>query len=181
MNRRGATAALAALAVLTAGAALPVRAAGDEKTLTIELGKYEDDAEGAIWLAYALGLANWATSSGALDAAPVGPLVPTFDGELAARSLLITIWRESQASKAAKPSAYMDALLRVQDAGFLREYVWTVHWRSSWKDQPADLRLAAFYAWQRSALAGHQPQTRSQVRVVLGTPAAEPPASAASR
>ena len=151
------------------------------RSLVVEVGDYGDDQETVIWFSYAVGLANWAKESGAINSAPLGPLVPSFEGELAARRTLITIWREMQEKKP-RTQAYMDALMRIEAAGYLREYVWTVHWRSSWKQPPAGLRIAEFYAWQREALVGHDPRTRSRVRVVAAPPeAAETAASAASR
>ncbi len=163
----------------TLGAA-PTLASEASKSAAIEIGKYDSDIEGVVWLAYGVALANWASSSGELERAPLGPYVPSFEGEVAARTMLIKIWHELL-EKNPKPFAYMDALVRVEQAGFLREYVWTVHWRSSWKQQPADLRIAEFYAWQRKELVGHEPRTGSRVRIVPAEPKTkDTPTSAAT-
>lgn len=153
---------------------------GDEprKSTTIEIDPNQEDS--VAWLGYAADMAVWAIASGAVDKTPPGPLVPSFDVELNARRHMIVIWREMQ-QKEPKPSVYMDALSRIEAAGFLPEYVWTVHWRSSWKQQPAGLRIAEFYAWQRQELVGHQPRTGALVKIVLeDAKAPEPPASGAA-
>jgi hypothetical protein len=157
--------------------AAPARAQAPRKTVSVEIDRFDDAQEGAVWLAYGVSLAHWATQSGAVENAPVGVLEPSFDGELSARRALIAIWREIL-QKEPRTMAYMDALMRIEAAGFLREYVWTVHWRGSWKQPPAGLRIADFYAWHRRELAGHEARTGARVRVVL---APDAPASAASR
>lgn len=179
-TRRGVNRRQALLVACLAASTLAFAARGDapRKTVAIEIHPFDDPQEGVIWLAYAVGLANWATESGALQQAPLGLLQPSFDGELAARRSLLAIWRELSL-KEPRSSAYMDALTRIDAAGYLPEYIWTVHWRGHWQQPPGGLRIAAFYAWQRQALAGHEPRTGSQVRVTLAVPAE--PASAASR
>jgi hypothetical protein len=172
-SRRWLLACLAALCL-----ALPAWGDDAGKSTAIEIDSSDDPTESVVWLAYAVGLANWASQSGALAQAPLGILEPSFEGEMTARRTLLVIWRE-MLQKAPKSSTYMDALMRIDAAGYLPEYVWTVHWRGSWKQPPAKLRIAEFYAWQRQELMGHVPRTGSRVRVVLTPPAA--PASAASR
>ena len=175
MQRRRLLAALAVLAW-----ALPVRGdggdSGGKRGVTLEIGRYDSNDETVVWLSYAADLSLAALGSG-VDQAPLGPYVPTFERELAARRSMIKAWRELQA-KEPKPFPYMEALTRIEDAGFLREYVWTVHWQRTWTQPPADLRIAAFYAWQRQELQGHEPRTGARVVITL---APESPASAASR
>lgn len=168
---------LGATAALMLALAMPAAADGGKRSVTIEIGTYDSSEESAIWLSYAASLSLAAIASGALEQAPLGPFSPTFEQELAARRMMIKIWREQQ-GKDDKPFAYADALSRIEAAGFLPEYVWTVHWRSTWKQPPADLRIAEFYIWQRKELAGHEPRTGARVRI---TAAPESPASAASR
>lgn len=172
MQRRRVLAAMAAL-----GAVVPARGDGDRRGVTIEISPYDSSEESAVWLSYAADLSVNAISSDAVNQAPLGPYVPTLERELAARRSMIKVWRELQA-KEHKPYPYMEALTGVEDAGFLREYVWTVHWRSTWKQTPDNLRIAEFYAWQREALKGHEPRTGARVLITV---APESPASAASR
>lgn len=160
-----------------AALALPALGATLRKGTSIEIDGRADDA--ALWLGYALGLSSWASASGALEKAPLGRLTPTFEGELQARRTMIVIWRE-MLQKEPKSSAYLDAMARVDAAGFLPEYVWTVHWRSGWTGQPPDRRIAEFYAWQRQQLVGHAPHTGAWLRVI-DADAPPAPASAASR
>ncbi|MEJ2275530.1 MAG: hypothetical protein P8Y01_13335 [Woeseiaceae bacterium] len=54
---------------------------------------------------------------------------------------------------------YLDALLRVQKAGFLDEYTVRYFGRDDWV-VPAEVRVADFRRWQQQHLPGHKPETR---------------------
>lgn len=82
----------------------------------------------------------------------------SFDCELMAREHLVETWQE-QGSDEPAVDAYLDDLLRVQQAGFLGEYVAHYFGRKSWQI-PADLQAMAFDDWRRRDLRGHKPQTR---------------------
>jgi hypothetical protein len=52
----------------------------------------------------------------------------------------------------------------VEQAGFMREYVWHYLHQQAWKQIPASIRMEAFETWQRSNLAEHKPMTRGGIR-----------------
>ncbi|MEO0574692.1 MAG: hypothetical protein AAF004_04450 [Pseudomonadota bacterium] len=87
----------------------------------------------------------------------------SFDCELSARDALVTRWSEiggvavDEASDA--DAAYLDALTRVNNAGFLPEYTWHYLKRRNWR-RPDTLRLDAFDGWRRDALSRHKAQTK---------------------
>lgn len=79
--------------------------------------------------------------------------------EFTARRHLVEAWEEQRSAHEGVTDRYLDALLRVRDAGYLDEY--TVHYfrRRHWQI-PAEVRVADFLRWQRDNLRGHRPQTR---------------------
>ena len=79
--------------------------------------------------------------------------------EFTARQHLLDTWEVQRAEHDGAVDPYLDALLRVRDAGFLDEY--TVHYfgRSDWL-VPAEVRVGDFRRWQRDNLPRHKPQMR---------------------
>lgn len=115
----------------------------------------DDDPVLQSWVSYSL-----MKSTCQLD---VGGEIPArvsdYGCELTARQHLLDTWEEQQPQHDAAADAYLDALVDVRDAGFLREY--TVHYfgRHDWH-VPAELRTDDFQRWQRRYLRRHKPETR---------------------
>lgn len=83
----------------------------------------------------------------------------SFDCELGARRILVAAWEEKRSFDPAVQHAYLDDLQRVQEAGFLDEYVARHFSQREWSI-PDDLDLRAYRRWSRQHLRGHEPQTR---------------------
>ena len=83
----------------------------------------------------------------------------SFDCELTARKHLLETWREQRAESDTAVDDYLDELLAVADAGYLREYVAHYFGRKAWQ-LPTDLQTRSFDDWRRKSLRGHKPQTR---------------------
>ena len=79
--------------------------------------------------------------------------------EFTARRHLVEAWASQRAEHPEASDAYLDALLRVRDAGFLDEYTVQYFGRDHWQ-VPAEVRVADFHAWRRANLGRHKPQTR---------------------
>lgn len=141
-----------------------------KRRVEITLARPASPVEMAAWTAYGLGLANWVTKNGAADSAAEGIFVPSFDAELQARQSQLQIWREMN-EKSPQPLPYMDAMLQVAAAGFLREYLWQHHRQPGWGAPPADLKLDDFSRWSGENLRDHVPQTGAHV--VFGPPVAK--------
>ena len=75
------------------------------------------------------------------------------------------IWKELKEKDQGRKDRYLDELIPVHEANFMREYVWTYLKQQSWSRQPKDLRLKAFSAWQRLHLPGHKPETHGNIRI----------------
>jgi hypothetical protein len=134
-----------------------------KRAVGIALGQSKGSPEDIIWVAYGLGLNTWIENKQLKPSLPLGAYRPTFDAELYAREQQLVVWRKLK-EKGLPPLPYMDAVLAVADAGFLREYVWQFHRRRDWREPP-NLRSAEFLAWQASHLKDHAPQTGAGVIV----------------
>jgi len=79
--------------------------------------------------------------------------------EFTARRHLVAAWEAQLAEHEGAADSYLDALLRIREAGFLDEY--TVHYfgKDHWQ-VPAEVRVDDFRTWQRKNLRRHKPRTR---------------------
>ena len=79
--------------------------------------------------------------------------------EFSARTALLDTWHEQQAQDPLIRDKYLDALARVQDAGFLDEYTAHYFGRDHWQ-VPAELQHDRFHAWRKQHLRRHKARTR---------------------
>ena len=86
----------------------------------------------------------------------------SFAEEVAARDGCARIWLEMKA-KDSRVNRYLDDLVTVHQAGFLREYTWTYFRDGSWSE-PEGLRLAQFDQWRQVNLRGHELETKAIAR-----------------
>jgi len=83
----------------------------------------------------------------------------SFDCEVTARRQLAEAWTEKITLQSDLDDRYLDDLARIQDAGFLEEYIVDSFGEREWT-LPDDLDMAAYRRWQREALRGHRTETR---------------------
>jgi hypothetical protein len=60
---------------------------------------------------------------------------------------------------------YLDELVVVNAAGYLREYVWVFFRTPAWGAPPDGLKLKEFFDWRLTHLRGHKPQTLAAVKL----------------
>jgi hypothetical protein len=127
---------------------------------TIELAQGLTDSPGpvaAAWLAFgASRAASWTLDDAA---ARKGPRVVGYALELKSRGDLAEVWQEQRA-KGAAPDPYLDWLVKIRDAGRMREYVIAHFSQPGWTVPAADvaaLDLPAFQTLTKSALVGRRP------------------------
>lgn len=142
--------------------------AATSRKLDVVLARGLNDTEMPVWIGYGTALANWANRHNVAATAPLGIWFPTAEAEVHAREAQVKIWREIGAAKPLPALPYMEQMLKVVDAGYMREYVWAYHRRPSWGEVPAGLRQAAFALWAAEHLRGHVPQTQAMVSVAPG-------------
>jgi tetratricopeptide (TPR) repeat protein len=113
------------------------------------------------WLAY--GIAKLALLEKA--GAPPRKSVTDFDSEVAARTVMLEVWTDLKAKDGGK-DAYLDLLLAIHQAGFLREYVVAALARPGWTisgKELASLRVADYLAWAEDHVPNHNVPTMVQV------------------
>lgn len=88
-----------------------------------------------------------------------GDITPSFEEELSARLTAVGFYRTFKADDSKMKDPYWESLARVEEKGFLPDYVWTFHHQPKWpaKDMPSD--LAPFQKWKNENLKNHQPRT----------------------
>lgn len=115
----------------------------------------DDDPVLQSWVAYSLMRSTCQLEIGGPNPARVS----SFDCEYRARDILLDTWADKQRSEAGLYDEYLDALRRVDDAGYLDEYV--IHYlrRDGWSI-PDDIDLGDFEHWRRVELPRHRAETR---------------------
>ncbi|HEX9852946.1 MAG TPA: hypothetical protein VGA68_08020 [Woeseiaceae bacterium] len=119
-----------------------------------DIALHDDDPALQSWVSYSLTRSACQLQIGGHNPARAS----SFDCELMAREHLVETWQEQVSAEPAVDN-YLDDLLRVQQSGFLDEYVAHYFARKSWT-LPASLQPKAFDDWRRRDLRGHKPQTR---------------------
>ena len=105
------------------------------------------------WLAY--GIAKLASLEKA--GAPPRKAVTDFDSEVEARTVMLAVWTDIRAKDGGK-DPYLDLLLTIKQAGFLREYVVAALARPGWTisgNELASLRVADYLAWADDHVPNH--------------------------
>ena len=118
------------------------------------------------WMGYGLARATWVAQNVIEKPEVPRPYRRSFEEELAGREGLTKIWSELKQSDATAVDPYLDALARVLESGFLREYVWVFLKSDDWAAAPEGLRLGELEAWKAANLAGHKVETYADVTVV---------------
>jgi len=154
------TVALAALAGCAHTAATPTPAPGDSQiVVSADVGPPEVLAA---WSVYGLALAAGAEKTGGDD----------FASEVTARGLLADSWKQTGASKHA--DAYLDLLVAIRDAGFMREYALAYLARPGWTlsgDDVSRLEIDKWVSWS----AAHLPQDHRAITPVTVRVHGRPP------
>lgn len=111
---------------------------------------FADKNASAGWVAYGIALSSWEPSY-----LPNGKL-NYFDREVFARTEAAAAWKQLRQKGSVEADRDLDALWAVNDAGYMKEYVWVYLKRRSFQN-PGDLRLEAFREWAKRILQQHQP------------------------
>ena len=101
------------------------------------------------WMAYGLSLKAWPVE---LDQNGKPSL---YKREVFARSKTALIWQELRESKTVNPDVYLDALVSINDANYMGEYVWLLIYKG-FGEQPKSLDLNKFKEWMVINLPEHK-------------------------
>jgi hypothetical protein len=112
------------------------------------------------WMAYGLSLKAWPVE---LDKNGKPNL---YEREVFARSKTALIWQGLRDKKTVNPDEYLDALVAINDANFMAEYVWSFIYKAS-VVQPSSLKLGKFKQWMTANLPGHKAVINTGVSVPI--------------
>jgi tetratricopeptide (TPR) repeat protein len=113
------------------------------------------------WLAYGIAKLAMLEKAGA----PPRTSVTDFDSEVKARTLMLAVWKDSRRERGSQ-DVYLDLLLTIKEAGFLREYVLAALARPGWTipgEDLASLRLPDYADWAKGHVPNHQVLTMVEV------------------
>lgn len=147
--------------------AVPLQAK-EKLNITVEMDPSLAEKEGAVWIGYLMARANYVSKHESDYGGQAGLIVPTYDEELSARSTATQIYRELKAADSKLAIGYFEDLVRIDNAGFLPEYVWVYLHQDTWKTAPEPERLKLFDEWRSSQLTDHKSQTHG--RLLIGEP-----------
>ena len=168
--RRNIMKMIALLVILGALLAAPAAFAGNDQIgYTLEIDPTLPDDIGAAWLGYLMERQVYITDHADQYQLIPGLVTPTFDEEVEARRTMAQIWKELRDKDQSRKDKYLDELVPVHEADFMREYVWTYLRQQGWTRQPKDLRLKEFSQWQQLHLPGHLPETHGKIRITKGS------------
>ncbi len=139
--------------------------AASSSTLDVTVNWNPDKSEpgNAVWLGYLMARANFIDSHGNLYQQAVGPITPTFEEEVDARTAAAAIYRELREKDRSLNLPYFNDLNLVVSHSFMGEYVWTYLRQPTWAAPPSDLKLQEFNQWRQSNLPGHQAITKGGI------------------
>ncbi len=153
-------------AMLFAALVVPATFAGNDQIgYALELDFSLPDYVNAAWLGYLTKRQIYIREHTDQYKLTPGIVVPTFNEEVEGRKSMAQIWKELKEKDQSRKDKYLDELLPVHEADFMREYVWTYLKQQSWSTQPKNLRLKEFSEWRQLHLKDHQPETHGNIRV----------------
>ncbi len=153
-------------AVMAAPAAF---AGNDQIGYALELDPTLPDDVNAAWLGYLMERQIYIREHSHQYKPTPGIVIPTFDEEVEGRKTMAQIWKELKEKDQGRKDKYLDAMVAVHEANFMREYVWTYLRQESWSGQPKGLRLEQFSQWQQLHLKDHKPETHGNIRITKGS------------
>lgn len=129
----------------------------------------QDPALVNAWTAYANARADWIRQNISADVMLMTGYHRSFDEEVAGRTALALAWQSEKKAEPGLRNPYLDQLLQVYQAHFIKEYIWTYFAASDW-EQPRGLYLRLYMQWMQQHLAKpiHIPETLATVEVTIG-------------
>jgi hypothetical protein len=157
---------IALFVIISALLVVPVSlAANDHVAYTLELDPTLPDYVNAAWLGYLMERQIYIREHPDQYKFTPGIVIPMFDEEVNARRTLAQIWKELKEKDQSRKDKYLDEIIPVHEADFMREYVWTYLKQQNWSSQPRELRLKEFSQWQQLHLQDHIPETHGNIRI----------------
>ena len=112
------------------------------------------------WMAYGLSLKAWLVELGKNGKPNL------YKREVFARSKTALIWQELRENKTVTPDKDLDALVAINDANYMGEYVW-IYIHKSLGMQPSGLKLDQFMQWMTANLLDYKAVINTGVSVPI--------------
>ena len=128
-----------------------------EKRIEFYIEKELSNVQAAGWMSYVLSLLKWDDENKNKEHRYL------FEREVYARENSATVWSELKEKNSDAVEKNLDILLRVKEAGLMREYVWFYLRGSDWKI-PEDLKLEKFKEWRERNIPDYKPETKASLR-----------------
>ena len=148
---------------------------------TIVVSASVSPEEAGIWSLYPMARMEFIARHQDLYEGQIGLVVPTFGEEYQGRYILVNSCEDLRKRDQPVPSTYLKDLLKVHNAGYLKEYVWLFLARPAWKPEEQPPELLSFIPWARGNLSNHVVETHGEVKINHWlTPGMNPPKPAVS-
>ncbi len=127
----------------------------------------QDTSLTSAWTAYAEARAAWIEKNVSPALMAQAGYHRSFDEEVAGRTALAQTWKVEKQAEPKLQNIYLDQLLQIYEAYFIREYTWTYYADPTW-EQPKGLDMTAFTRWMKANMKRvHLPQTLAEVDVTV--------------
>lgn len=125
----------------------------------------KDVTVGALWLGYVGSRLEYRDKNKIPMPDRLGLVLPSLAEEEYSRGTALKILAELKEKDPALSAPYWETLARVQQAGYLAEYLWTFHRQPNWAGVEEPKQLDAFAAWRKKHLVDHKPETRAALEL----------------
>ena len=117
----------------------------------------------AVWLCYLMSRAVYVNKHRDMYSNVKGRCIPCFNEEVDARTQMAEGYQRFSAEDGTLHDDYLDDLVKVEKAGFMKEYVWTYLRQSSWSDAEKPTKMTDFATWKEVNLSNHHAVTYGYV------------------
>jgi hypothetical protein len=117
-----------------------------------------------VWLAYNVCRMGFIVQHRAdYPAKGVGAIPASFADECSGRSGALEVYVAQREKKEMEKDEYWEDVKKVEEAGFLSEYVWTFFRRDDWPENDKPKKLEEFKRWQAKEIPNHKPETNGKI------------------
>jgi hypothetical protein len=123
-----------------------------------------DEKSALVWLSYNICRIGFIMQHRAdYPAKGTGEVPVSFVDECKGRSCALETYVVQRQKKEMEKDEYWEDVKKVEEAGFLSEYVWTFFHRDAWSENDKPKKLEEFKRWQAKVIPNHKPETHGKI------------------
>ena len=123
-----------------------------------------EEKSALVWLSYNVCRMGFIVQHRAdYPAKGTGEMPASFADERAGRSGALETYVIQRQKKEMEKDEYWEDVKKVEEAGFLSEYVWTFFRRDDWPENDKPKKLEEFKCWQAKEIPSHKPETHGKI------------------